>query len=80
MLIGGTSTPPQSLPTQRRVLYGIDESELAKGVRRREKKESIRERAKAVVESRRLALNHPPPSSIDNSFGILEWIPKPEAQ
>ena len=49
MLIGGTSTPPQSLPTQRRVLYGIDESELAKGVWRREKKESIRERAKAVV-------------------------------
>ena len=33
------------------VLYGIDESQLAKSVRRTEKEESIRERAKVERES-----------------------------
>ena len=49
MLIGGTSTPPQFLPTLKKsVLWGmIDESELVKGIWRREKEKSICERAKA---------------------------------
>ncbi len=47
------STPPQSVPMPKKsVVRGmIDESELAKCVRRMEKEESIGERAKAVVES-----------------------------
>ena len=76
MLIGGTSTPPQSaLTSKKSVVWGmIDESELAKGVRRREKEESIGERAKGVVETMRLALDPPPPSSTAASESLSGFL------
>ena len=56
MLIRGT-VYIASLRTNSEEEEMIDESEWVKGVRRREKEESILERAKAVVESLRLALD-----------------------
>lgn len=62
MLIGGTSTPPQTATQKKSLVWGmIEESELAKGVRRRDKEESIGERSKTMVESLRLVLDPPPP-------------------
>ncbi len=50
VLIRGTSTPLQSVPTQKSVVWEIiDESWLVKGVQRREKEQSIGERVQAVV-------------------------------